>query len=156
HRGSLDDQSIFGPLRDFECACGKYSGKRFESLICDRCGVKVTTSERRRVRFGHIDLAVEVPHPCVEGVVSAMPVLPAVFVSSARGHSLGRQYDRLVTINAAESPAHVTACLEEIAELLVPALTFAHEWNLQGSVVLARGLALETCAGPREDVCCEC
>jgi hypothetical protein len=119
-RGSLDDQSIFGPLRDYECACGKYLGKQFEIMICDRCGVKVTTSERRRVRFGHIDFAAEVPHPCVEGMVSAMPVLPAVFVFSAVGERLGRQYDRLVTLDASESPALVIACLEEMRNCLSP------------------------------------
>ena len=156
HRGSLDDQSIFGPIRDFECACGRYSGKQYEMMICDRCGVKVTTSDQRRVRFGHIDLAPEVPHPCVEGMVSAMPVLPAAFVSSAGGENLAGLYERLATLDASESPTHVQACLEKIAELLVPLVTIAHDWNLQEALVLARGLALERRARTSEDDCCEC
>ncbi|MCS7170799.1 MAG: DNA-directed RNA polymerase subunit beta', partial [Aquificaceae bacterium] len=53
---------IFGPIKDYECLCGKYRGKRFEGTICDRCGVEVTKSYVRRKRFGHIDLAAPVAH----------------------------------------------------------------------------------------------
>ncbi|MEJ7553895.1 MAG: DNA-directed RNA polymerase subunit beta', partial [Aquificaceae bacterium] len=53
---------IFGPIKDYECLCGKYRGKRFEGTICDRCGVEVTRSYVRRKRFGHIDLAAPVAH----------------------------------------------------------------------------------------------
>ncbi|MFN3947162.1 MAG: DNA-directed RNA polymerase subunit beta' [Aquificaceae bacterium] len=53
---------IFGPIKDYECLCGKYRGKRFEGTICDRCGVEVTKSYVRRQRFGHIDLAAPVAH----------------------------------------------------------------------------------------------
>src|SRR5262249_53478836 len=47
-RGSLHDERIFGPTRDFECACGKYRGTRHKGMICDRCGVKITTVDARR------------------------------------------------------------------------------------------------------------
>ncbi|SHK32256.1 DNA-directed RNA polymerase subunit beta' [Thermocrinis minervae] len=53
---------IFGPIKDYECLCGKYRGKRFEGTICDRCGVEVTRSYVRRQRFGHIELAAPVTH----------------------------------------------------------------------------------------------
>ncbi len=53
---------IFGPIKDYECLCGKYKGKRFEGTICDKCGVEVTKSYVRRKRFGHIDLAAPVAH----------------------------------------------------------------------------------------------
>ncbi|MFN3598866.1 MAG: DNA-directed RNA polymerase subunit beta' [Aquificaceae bacterium] len=53
---------IFGPIKDYECLCGKYRGKRFEGTICDRCGVEVTKSYVRRKRFGHIELAAPVAH----------------------------------------------------------------------------------------------
>src|SRR5262249_39107896 len=42
-RGTLDDRQIFGPLREFECACGKYRGQEYRGMICDRCGVKITS-----------------------------------------------------------------------------------------------------------------
>jgi DNA-directed RNA polymerase subunit beta' len=55
-------ERIFGPERDWECACGKYRGTKFKGIICDRCGVKVTHSRVRRKRMGHINLAAPVVH----------------------------------------------------------------------------------------------
>ena len=60
--GGLFCQKIFGPVRDYECACGKYKRIRFKDQVCDRCGVEVTTSRVRRERMGHIELAVPVAH----------------------------------------------------------------------------------------------
>lgn len=53
---------IFGPIKDYECLCGKYKKKKYEGTICDRCGVEVTRSDVRRERFGHIELASPVVH----------------------------------------------------------------------------------------------
>src|SRR4030042_947569 len=55
-------ERIFGPERDWECACGKYKGTKFKGIICDRCCVKVTHSRVRRKRMGHINLAAPVVH----------------------------------------------------------------------------------------------
>ncbi|MCJ7729400.1 MAG: DNA-directed RNA polymerase subunit beta', partial [Sedimentisphaerales bacterium] len=55
-------ERIFGPEKDWECACGKYKGTKFKGIICDRCGVKVTHSRVRRKRMGHINLAAPVMH----------------------------------------------------------------------------------------------
>jgi len=55
-------ERIFGPERDWECACGKYKGTKFKGIICDRCGVKVTHSRVRRKRMGHINLVAPVVH----------------------------------------------------------------------------------------------
>ncbi|MFN3168190.1 MAG: DNA-directed RNA polymerase subunit beta' [Phycisphaeraceae bacterium] len=55
-------ERIFGPERDYECACGKYKGTKFKGIICDRCGVKVTHSRVRRKRMGHINLAAPIIH----------------------------------------------------------------------------------------------
>jgi DNA-directed RNA polymerase subunit beta' len=55
-------ERIFGPERDYECACGKYRGTKHKGIICDRCGVKVTHSRVRRKRMGHINLAAPVVH----------------------------------------------------------------------------------------------
>ena len=55
-------EKIFGPVKDFECHCGKYKGIRYRGIICDRCGVEVTTKKVRRNRMGHITLAVPVVH----------------------------------------------------------------------------------------------
>ncbi|MCD8283498.1 MAG: DNA-directed RNA polymerase subunit beta' [Opitutae bacterium] len=60
--GGLFCQRIFGPVRDYECACGKYKRIKYKGVICDRCGVEVTVSRERRRRMGHIELAVPVAH----------------------------------------------------------------------------------------------
>ena len=61
-RDGLFCEKIFGPTRDFECSCGKYKRLRYKNIICDRCGVEVTSSKVRRARMGHIELATPVSH----------------------------------------------------------------------------------------------
>ncbi|HHD92524.1 MAG TPA: DNA-directed RNA polymerase subunit beta', partial [Candidatus Portnoybacteria bacterium] len=55
-------ERIFGPVKDFECACGKYKRIRYKGIVCDRCGVEVTSSSVRRERMGHINLSSPVAH----------------------------------------------------------------------------------------------
>jgi len=61
-RDGLFCERIFGPVKDWECNCGKYKRIRFRGIVCDRCGVEVTQSKVRRERMGHIELAVPVSH----------------------------------------------------------------------------------------------
>ncbi|HEX7400893.1 MAG TPA: DNA-directed RNA polymerase subunit beta', partial [candidate division Zixibacteria bacterium] len=61
-RDGLFCERIFGPVKDWECSCGKYKRVRFKGIVCDRCGVEVTQSKVRRERLGHIELAVPVSH----------------------------------------------------------------------------------------------
>lgn len=56
-------EKIFGPTRDYECACGKYKGRKYEGQVCERCGVEVTRSSVRRERMGHIELGTPIVHP---------------------------------------------------------------------------------------------
>ena len=61
-KGGLFCERIFGPVRDWECNCGKYKRVKHKGITCDRCGVEVTVSKVRRERMGHIELAVPVSH----------------------------------------------------------------------------------------------
>src|SRR5690625_3648788 len=61
-RDGLFDERVFGPEKDWECACGKYRGQRFAGKVCERCGVEVTRSTVRRYRMGHIELATPCAH----------------------------------------------------------------------------------------------
>ena len=61
-RDGLFCERIFGPTKDYECACGKYKRIRYKGIVCDRCGVEVTEKKVRRERSGHIDLVVPVAH----------------------------------------------------------------------------------------------
>jgi hypothetical protein len=164
-RGTLEDQAIFGPVRDFHCACGKYEGERFRGMMCDLCGVKATTCETRRQRFGHINLSVAVSHPLGEGGerLSAVPVLPAVFWQAPAGAQLAQRYDALTRANTSgvckalatgsdALPDWTTERAEQVLarevahlfELLLPVAMFAHEWDLAERQTLAHGLALES------------
>ena len=61
-RDGLFCERIFGPVKDYECACGKYKRIRYKGIVCDRCGVEVTEKKVRRERVGHINLIVPVAH----------------------------------------------------------------------------------------------
>jgi hypothetical protein len=143
---TLDDQRIFGPIRDFECACGKYWGSEFRGMICDWCGVKVTGREVRRRRFGHIELLTPIPHPLGDEseLISAVPVLPAVFFESPEGKDLRSAYETLIQAAAAESGDDLISGMSHLIECLLPVVIMAHEWHLAESSVLARGLVVES------------
>ncbi len=138
--GTLDDQRIFGPVRDFECACGNYRGQLHHRMVCDLCGVKVTVKEERRTRFGHIELPAPIPHPFLDESeqLNAVPVLPAVFFESSAGSELALAYDDLAGRVATDS----VVSLSRLFCLLLPVVVFAHQWSLAESSLLAQGLAL--------------
>src|SRR5260370_15845188 len=70
-------ERIFGPEKDWECACGKYRGMKYKGMVCDRCGVKVTHSRVRRKRMGPIQLAAPTVHI---SFFKAMPSRPGTFL----------------------------------------------------------------------------
>ena len=72
-RDGLFCAKIFGPVKDYECACGKYKRIRYKGIVCDRCGVEVTEKKVRRERMGHIKLVVP--------VISTWPLRPITVVT---------------------------------------------------------------------------
>src|SRR3954454_8287759 len=76
-RGTFDDQRIFGPVRPFRCACGKYAGFASADILCDQCGVKVTSTKVRRSRCAHINLSDPIQHP-LEKIGSELTALPVL------------------------------------------------------------------------------
>jgi len=75
-RDGLFCERIFGPMKDWECACGKYKRVRYKGIVCDKCGVEVAPSRVRRERMGHIELASPVSHIWyVKGVPSRLGLL---------------------------------------------------------------------------------
>ncbi len=75
-RGGLFAEEIFGPENDYECGCGKYRGRKYEGIKCEKCGVLVTDKSARRVNMGHIDLASPVIHFWyLKGVSSSLSTL---------------------------------------------------------------------------------
>jgi hypothetical protein len=143
-RGTLNDQSIFGPTHNFSCACGKFEGVRHEKKICDRCGVKLASAEIRRSRFGHVDLTTPTQHLLGRAgeTIEAFPIIPAAFFESLHGERLPDLYDDLIRANGSKDAARVATVIDRIARLLVPILVESHNWNLQETDIFARGLAL--------------
>jgi hypothetical protein len=149
-RGSFDDQRIFGPRRRYECACGKYQGSEHGGIICDLCGVKITTPDVRRVRCAHINLDVEIPHPLgtEQDRLHSIPVLPVSFVEAERGGELLFAYD--VIIRARDGRA-VAEGFTRLCEILCPVLVTAHCWDLGDRLLIAHGMALKDPAAEPAD-----
>ena len=75
-RDGLFCERIFGPTKDWECACGKFKKIRYQGVVCDRCGVEITKASVRRERMGHIELAAPVAHIWyLRGIPSRMALL---------------------------------------------------------------------------------
>ena len=104
-------ERIFGPERDWECACGKYKGTKFKGIICDRCGVKVTHSRVRRKRMGHINLAAPVVHIWFfKSMPSRLGTLLAMKTSELEKIIYFQDY---VVTDAGQSPLKVKQLLTE-------------------------------------------
>jgi hypothetical protein len=145
---SLDDERIFGPKLDYQCACGKYRGQEHGRMICDRCGVKVTTCKSRRGRFGHIDFGGQVRHPFGEPSVllTAFPVLPAAFRESTGGAALNALYEDVVRILSPFQASAIEHGLEAIVQVVLPILVDCTAWQLDVAPMFARGVGLvRTC-----------
>ncbi len=103
--GGLYCQRIFGPVKDYECACGKFKGRRYEGVICDRCGVEVTRSDVRRERMGYIVLNTPVVHPWFY----KMPpyIIPTLLGIPKSKFELIINYDAYVILDPKKSPSTV-------------------------------------------------
>ncbi|HEY5491122.1 MAG TPA: DNA-directed RNA polymerase subunit beta' [Gemmatimonadaceae bacterium] len=104
-------ERIFGPVKDWECHCGKYKRIRYRGVICDRCGVEVTLSKVRRDRMGHIELAVPVAH------IWFFKTLPSPMGNlldlTLRDLEKVVYYANYVVIDAGEQEVHVNELLDE-------------------------------------------
>ena len=94
-------ERIFGPVKDWECSCGKYRGIKFKGIVCDRCGVLVTRSSVRRERMGHIELACAVTHIWFYKAVPSR--LSALLQISLRDLEKLIYYEEYVVIDPGES-----------------------------------------------------
>ncbi len=100
--GGLFCQKIFGPVRDYECACGKYKRIKYKDVVCDRCGVEVTVARVRRERMGHIELAAPVAHIWF---LKSMPSrLGLLLDMTARALERVIYYENLMVIDPGKTP----------------------------------------------------
>ncbi len=109
--GGLFCQKIFGPVRDYECACGKYKRIKYKDVVCDRCGVEVTIARVRRERMGHIELAVPVAHIWF---LKSMPSrLGLLLDMTARALERVIYYENYMVTNAGKTPLELKQLLTE-------------------------------------------
>ena len=113
-RDGLFCERIFGPVKDYECHCGKYKRIRYKGIICDRCGVEVTEKKVRRERMGHINLVVPVAHiwyfrslPNKIGYLLGLPTKKLDMII---------YYERYVVINAGVAAQGGTQYLDFLSE----------------------------------------
>ncbi len=112
-------EKIFGPVRDWECNCGKYKGIKFKGITCDRCGVLVTRSSVRRERMGHIELACPVTHIWFYKAVPSR--LSALLQVGLRDLEKLIYYEEYIVIDPGETPLkkHEFLSEEKYQECLV-------------------------------------
>lgn len=110
-KNGLFCEKIFGPTKDWECACGKYKRIKYKDVICDRCGVEVTQAKVRRERMGHIELACLVSHIWyLKGVPSRMGYLLEM---STRNLERVIYYESYVVLDPGKAPVEVGQLLSE-------------------------------------------
>ncbi|MDP1853099.1 MAG: DNA-directed RNA polymerase subunit beta' [Candidatus Omnitrophota bacterium] len=104
-------EKIFGPVRDWECNCGKYKGIKHKGTVCDRCGVEITKSQVRRERMGHIELAAPVTHIWFFKVVPSR--FTALLDMTLRDIEKVIYYEEYVVLDPGESPLKKKELLSE-------------------------------------------
>ena len=110
-KGGLFCEKVFGPVRDWECNCGKYKGIKFKGITCDRCGVTITRSSVRRERMGHIDLACPVTHIWFYKAVPSR--LSALLQISLRDLEKLIYYEEYIVIDPGNTPLKKNQFLSE-------------------------------------------
>ena len=116
-RDGLFCERTFGPVKDWNCHCGKYKGIRYRGVVCDRCGVEVTQAKVRRERLGHIELAVPVSH--IWYFKSLPSRIGALLDISMRNLERVLYYESYVVTDPGDAPVERMALVteEELAEL---------------------------------------
>lgn len=144
-RWTLHDPAIFGPEKDYTCACGLYTNRpeltgARDVMVCHICGVKYTRADVRRNRFGHIELAALVRHPVGgSGDLNVVPVLPIGLRQSDAGRSVELIYARFLT---AEDAATLNAIFQDLYNALIPMAELSDAWGRPEAPTFLKGLCL--------------
>jgi len=135
-------EKIFGPTKDWECACGKYKRVRYKGIVCERCGVEVTKSSVRRQRMGHIELAAPVTHIWYfKGVPSRLGYLLNMAPKDLEKIIYFAAY-RIMKVNEADKKADAGLIKEDYLGRVTTLLAQRHE-----EIVAVAGAEVETLEG---------
>ena len=138
-RDGLFCARIFGPIKDYECLCGKYKRMKYKGIICEKCGVEVTLSKVRRERMGHIELAAPVAH--IWFLKSLPSRIGLLLDMTAQGHRAGALFRAVYRARAGADAAQALSASDR-------------ERVSQGAGRLWRGLASPPASAPRP--CARC
>ncbi|MGQ9844838.1 MAG: DNA-directed RNA polymerase subunit beta' [Caldisericia bacterium] len=135
-------ERIFGPVKDYECHCGKLKGIRYRGLVCERCGVEVTTSKVRRERFGHIVLASPVVHIWY---FRSTNIIPVILDMSKNDIEKIVYYAAYVVINPGNSPLKEKQVIseEEYREYKEKGFNFVAKRGAEAIYELLKSIDLE-------------
>lgn len=124
-KGTITCECIFGPVRSWSCSCGKYRRVKRKGVLCDRCGVDVTSSSVRRERMGHIELPCRIPNPLsgVQETVAVVAVLPPAYIEHAGLSCLSTLYDELIGASAELDIPKIMTAHRHIVEKIVSVLS---------------------------------
>ena len=141
---TLNCQRIFGPIIDMQCECSKYSGIEHKGIICDRCGVKVSSISVRWERFGHINFKQEIKYTIGNETqqIQALPVMPARYRESQAGRVLNDHYERIVVSNQEGDIKGIDNGIAGIKDILLPLMETAYSWGLPETDNIAHGLVI--------------
>lgn len=133
-RGGLECELVFGPVRDFECHCGRYRGERYRGIVCERCLVEVISSRSRSTRIGHIELSQPVQLEGRAEPVTLLPVLPPALRPSTPGqtHPIAQLYQAVLDGGPPEA-------LAGKLDALIAAITAAGVARFESSMQQALG-----------------
>jgi len=143
---TLWDQRTFGPVEDLRCACGKFFGTEFVRLTCDICRVKVSYRKARTIRFGHINLPIEIPHPFVKEAepLDAVPIVPAYYWETREGAPLADAYEELVHQTLIDpTQEDLIAAYGTILAILEHRYEQLQDHEIERAKQLARGMAMK-------------
>ena len=137
-KGTLEDDSIFGPRQDYQCFCGRFVGQEFEEEFCPFCGSDIEKSERRRSKFATITLGEAIPHPfeAIPSDLWIIPVLPAAL--REQQEHLNRLYDEIIVSRGAAQK--VAPLFHAITAEILP--RFSNSGDREEKVTLGRGMAI--------------
>ncbi len=152
---TLWDQRIFGPKKDWECACAQFQGQAYARMRCPVCGVVVTLSRARKFRFGHINLPIPIPHPFVADTepLDVIPIIPAAYWDDNKDGRLVQAYEEALRNSLVDpSTDELTGCYGTIIALLEELYTNISRHDEEESHIIARGMALKPRAMTEEEL----
>ncbi len=144
--GTIWDQRVFGPIKDWECACGQFKGQIYAGMKCPICRVQVGLSKVRRFRFAHINLPLTISHPFIADAepMDAIPIVPAEYWEDRLCKTLPEIYEELIRLSQVDPDAEkITGTYGQVIVHLEDLYEKFAEFYPEDAERIARGMCLK-------------